>query len=134
MKMPLYIKKEERNCCAVSKWCWGIKPSDFCFCLLKSWFQMGLSFACQRVKYDMTLTFYNQDILQSRYLLFMLKRLLGVYFVLAICLIFFFLKNAAFQMKTFTFFHLGVEPLSQMGCCDLVDAKRLMCSVVSLGT
>lgn len=59
----------------------------------------------------MTLTFYNQDILQSRYLLFMLKRLLGVYFVLAICLIFFFL-NAAFQMKTFTFFHLGVEPLS----------------------
>lgn len=80
--MPLYIKKEERNCCAVSKWCWGIKPSDFCFCLLKSWFQMGLSFACQRVKYDMTLTFYNQDIC--------FLWLLGVYFVLAICLIFFF--------------------------------------------
>lgn len=55
---------------------------------------------------------YDFNILQSRYLLFMLKRLLGVYFVLAICLIFFFFLNAAFQMKTFTFFHLGVEPLS----------------------
>lgn len=104
--MPLYIKKEERNCCAVSKWCWGIKPSDFCFCLLKSWFQMGLSFACQRVKYDMTLTFYNQDILQSRYLLFMLKRLLGVYFVLAICLIF-FLKKCCLSNENLYVFPLG---------------------------
>lgn len=60
---------------------------------------------------------YDFNILQSRHFTikifaFYVKEAAWGLFCFSHMSDFFFFLNAAFQMKTFTFFHLGVEPLS----------------------